>query len=114
MATQDIRDFDRRVGRRKSSCPAIASAAARPPILGGMTSSDNRSSSRGFASLDHVRGDLRIARGRRQIVMTEQNLNDPDVGSAFQLGRGSLWRSACNVTRLVKPAAALTADRQAA
>ena len=33
---------------------------------------------------DRVRSDLRIARSRRQTVMTEQNLNDLDVGSAFQ------------------------------
>jgi hypothetical protein len=33
---------------------------------------------------DRVGRDLRIARRRRKIVMTEQNLNDPNVGSAFQ------------------------------
>jgi hypothetical protein len=33
-------------------------------------------------------GDLRIARRRRQIVVAEQNLNNPDVGSILQeMGR---------------------------
>ena len=66
-------------------------------------------------ALDHVRGDLRIARGRRQIVMTEQNLNDPDVGSAFQeMGRDqAMAQRVQRDPQLVKPAA-LTADRQAA
>ena len=31
-----------------------------------------------------VRGDLRIARGRGQIDVPEQHLDDPDVGSALQ------------------------------
>ena len=63
---------------------------------------------------DRVRSDLRIARSRRQIVMTEQNLNDPDVGSAFQeVRRETMAQGVQRESRLVRPAA-LTADRQAA
>jgi hypothetical protein len=50
---------------------------------GGITSSDKPSSGLGRRP-DRVRSDLGIARSRPQIVMTEQNLNDPDIGSAFQ------------------------------
>ena len=73
---------------------------------GGITSNDKRSR---WARRrpDRVRSDLRIARSRRQIVMTEQNLNDPDVGSAFQeMRRRNYGGRVCNVIfRLVSPAA---------
>jgi hypothetical protein len=57
-----------------------ADAAAYP---GGITSSDKRSSGLGVARIV-CESDLRIARRRRQIDMTKQNLNDSEVGSAFQ------------------------------
>jgi hypothetical protein len=37
---------------------------------------------------DRMGRDLRVARRRRQIIVAEQNLNDPDVGSVLQeMGR---------------------------
>jgi len=33
---------------------------------------------------DRMGRDLRVARRRRQIVVAEQNLDDPDVGSVLQ------------------------------
>lgn len=62
---------------------------------------------------DRMGGDLRVARRRRQIIVPEQDLDDPNVGSVLQKMRAKLWRSVCSVTRLVRPAA-FTAERQAA
>src|ERR1700687_5039243 len=40
---------------------------------------------------DRMGRDLRIARRRRQIVVAEQDLNDPDVGSVLQeMGREAM------------------------
>ena len=98
------------VGRRKprrGPSPAPAARLSRRHDL------QRQSVERAPRRPDRVGRDLRIARRRRQIVMTEQNLNDPDVGSAFQEMRREAMAQRVNVTRLVKPAA-LTADRQAA
>ena len=108
MAAQDVCDFDRRPAKEAPAGHRRLHAV----YPGGMTSSESRSSGLGVARIV-CGGDLRIARRRRQIVMSEQNLNDPDVGSTFQeMGREAV---AQGVQRdpLVRPAA-LTADRQAA
>ena len=39
---------------------------------------------RALSRPDRMSGDLRVARRRRQVVVAEQNLNDPDVGSVLQ------------------------------
>src|SRR3984893_3838272 len=33
---------------------------------------------------DHLGGDLRVARCRRQIIVPEQDLDDPDIGSVLE------------------------------
>jgi hypothetical protein len=58
-------------------------------------------------------GDLRVARRRRQIIVPEQNLNDPDVGSVLQKMCREAVAQRVQRDTLVRPAA-FTADRQAA
>ena len=45
--------------------------------------------------------------------MTEQHLDNPDVGAFLEKVRRELWRSVCTVTRFERPAA-FAAERQAA
>ena len=81
MATQDIRDFDCRSVEGSSGAGHCQRRRAR---LSRRHDLQRQSIERALRRPDRVGRDLRIARRRRQIVMTEQNLNDPDVGSAFQ------------------------------
>ena len=62
---------------------------------------------------DELRGDARIARRRRQVLVTEQNLNDADVDAALQKVSGEAMPQNVQLTRLSSPAAA-AAERQAA
>ena len=60
---------------------------------------------------DRIGGDLRVARRRRQIVVPEQNLDDPDVGSVLEK-----MRREAVAQRVQRDAFGqiFTADRQAA
>jgi hypothetical protein len=52
------------------------------PYPGGVTFRESRSRGTGGIA-DELRGDARIARRRRQVLVTEQNLNDADVDAAL-------------------------------
>jgi hypothetical protein len=85
---------------------------------------------RARCATDGAGGNLRIARRCVDVAMSEQRLDDADVGATFQqmgkAGQGSggvavgmpdegakLWRNVWTVTRLASSAAA-QAERQAA
>src|SRR3984885_7572269 len=92
-------------------------ANARPaPCHGRLTGrSDFQSQTieRALGRADRMGRDLRVARRRRQIVVAEQNLDDPDVGSVLQQMRREAVAQRMQSNTLRQPAA-LTADRQAA
>ena len=49
-----------------------------------MNDDERQAIERALRRPDRMGGDLRIARRRRQIIVPEQDLDDPDVGSVLQ------------------------------
>ena len=94
VAAENIRQFH---ARRAVAGPADAA----PVYPGGMTSSDSRSRGLSVARIT-CGGDARVARRRRQIVVAEQDLDDPDVDSALQEMRREAVAQRVHVTRLVR------------
>jgi hypothetical protein len=67
---------------------------------------------RALGSPDEARRDLRIAGCRRQLIVAEQNLDDPDIGAALQEMRREAVPQRVHCHALRNPAAA-QAERQA-
>ena len=80
MAAQDVRDFYRRPAEGSSGAghdPRCAPLSRRHDL-------QRQTIERARRRPDRMDGDLRIERRRRQMGMPEQNLNDSNVGTAFQ------------------------------
>jgi len=68
---------------------------------------------RALGGRNHMGRDTRIARRRRQVLVTEQNLDDADIGPVLEQMRRKAVPQDVNTHALVVAAAA-TAERQAA
>src|SRR5712671_4964259 len=80
MAAEDIRDLQRRTahGRR--------SLRRRPdfPALAGLLASLRQQIERARDARDHASGDTRVVRRRIQFVVTQERLDDSNVGAALE------------------------------
>ena len=78
MPTQNIGHLE--AGAGPVSAPAMPHRCGQP----GGNDLQGQTIERAPRRPDRVGCDLRVARGRRQIVVPEQDLNDPDVGPVLQ------------------------------
>jgi hypothetical protein len=73
MPTQNVSDLE--ANARPAPCQGR---------LTGRSDFQGQTIERALGCADRMGRDLRVARRRRQIVVAEQNLDDPDVGSVLQ------------------------------
>ena len=50
---------------------------------------------------DRLGGDTGIKRGRVQLGVAKQNLDNPDVDVLLEQVRAKLWRNVCGLTRFL-------------
>src|SRR6185312_12740189 len=81
---EDIRDLQRRTGHRRR--PLRRRLVF--PALAGLLARLRQQVERALDGRDHAGGDAGVARGGVELLMTEQRLDDSDIGAALeQVGR---------------------------